>query len=893
MKRIAIYAIAAVAALTASCAAADVVDITDVVRLAGKGTTKLTKGENATQDYTTDNAFGKTVSFPSRVLLKGQENDITYSIADDFCPGEEIVVTSYTIRRTICDARVTTSENQLSRQRAPVSFALEGSTDGETWKTIDKQTDLSWETDTSEMEKVFAVDAANFGSYRHYRFRTFKTNVSASEPTKCGFQYIALKGWIGERVNFGEAVLGGVFATRVEDVVPAFDSMLEFDFSFNSISGTQGIFSNGYNDETKKFRLFLTDAGWQFDYGTQSLVNPTKPTVDVRYKVVVNGPVVTLNGKELFDAGEKLADPGTRGLSLFSAFGEAANPDKLNYPAKVTVRGVKVWDADGNLQLELRPGMSFDGSRAFVADEYGVRSYSGKKFTDLVRGDFSIHPSEVDLVAKMRTDGAKPTVSLGENTTLAAGTTNDLFSSGRTNNDRFLLKEEATTVDFAIPADYKPGEPFVLTRFVVVPCIGGNDSALDISAQRCPAQFKLLASADGVDWTTLYEQAAKLPEAAYKDGAKMTVGSTYGYAGVSFEIPEENRGDYRRYRLVTTATNRGVSDTGSRWGVQELKLYGVVGGVGARCDPIEYVQNGTDDKSSNMTYFRTGVQPPKADMTIELKGEFTRVDQTMGLFCCRGASGANAHPWVCWLNKGKLRLDSNSSSSESSFAPEANVPYTITIKANELYVNGSYVYPAAGSADFTPGSEIVLMASHNNYGNWDNQACFKLKSCKIIDAYGGAVRDYVPVKNTADGKGALYDRVTGGILAASGTAARTGEVSDIDFRQRGRAVALATELVDGALPRGPLTFAFEGNQVLQGTLYAAFGNGFAGTEMDDWAEAVELGTLKNGVATMTVDKLKVPNRYPCVKFFVRDGLGDVSYTRSYGTGLRGTVIIVR
>ena len=48
-----------------------------------------------------------------------------------------------------------------------------------------------------------------------------------------------------------------------------------------------------------------------------------------------------------------------------------------------------------------------------------------------------------------------------------------------------------------------------------------------------------------------------------------------------------------------------------------------------------------------------------------------------------------------------------------------------------------------------------------------------------------------------------------------------------------------------------------------------------------------------GVATMTVDKLKVPNCYPCVKFFVRDGLGDVSYTRSYGTGFRGMSIIIR
>lgn len=853
-------------------------DITDVVEAAGKGTPELTKGTHAAAKYTVATAFKKANDNDSRVLLNDEENDITYTIASDFAPGEEMVVTQYSIRRTCGD-------NTYSLYRAPVSFELQGSVDGATWATIDAQSDISWGAE--EMEKSFSVAAGNTGSYRFYRFRTFKTSAPASESVKCGFQYVALCGKIGVSANLDKAVLGGAFATLVNDVVPAFDAKLEFDFSFDSLSGTQGIFSNGHNDETKKFRLFFTDSKWQFDYGAQTYQNTTKPTVGARYRLVVDGPVVTLNGEELFNAGEKLTDPGSRGLSLFSAFGETVYPDKLNYPANVTVYGVKVWDGAGNLQLELHPGVALCGPRALLADKYGIRSYASRHFSDSehIRNDFAIHPSEVNLVAKMREDSKAPTVTLGENTTLAAGSLANLFTTGFTNGDRLLLKEEATTVNFDIPADYESGKPFVLTRFVVVPCVDQWDSTLTTAAERGPAQFELQASSDdGASWTTLYAQVAKLSSEDYMQN-KLGSGTAQGYCGVSFEIPEENRGSYRKYRIVTTATNRAASDTGSRWGVQELKLYGIVG-VDPCYAPVEYVQNGTDEQNDNITYFRTGVVPSKADMTIELQGEFTRVDQTMGLFCCRGSSG---NPWICWLVNGKLRLDYGQSGSET-FAPQANVPYTITVKGNELYVNGDKKYTAGGSL-FTPGSEMVLLASHTNLGGWGNQACFKLKSCRITDAFNGVVRDYVPVQN--DGKYCLYDKVTDRILSAGGTASRGGEAADVDFSQRGRTVTLATELDNGALPKGPISFAFNGNQIVQGTLYAAYDNTFAGTDVAAWAKAVELGKVKNGVPTMTVTLPKNSEHYSRVKFFVRDNLGDgVSQTQSFGAGVKGLIIIV-
>ena len=151
-------------------------DITDVVRLAGKGSTVLTNGQHAVEGkYTVANAFAKGNDNNTRVLLKDEANDVQLTIADDFCPGQEIVVTSYTIRRTWCSSTTTADDNKISRQRAPISFALEGSEDGTTWKVIDMRSGISWETDPSAMEMTFAVVAANLGSYRAYRFRTFKT----------------------------------------------------------------------------------------------------------------------------------------------------------------------------------------------------------------------------------------------------------------------------------------------------------------------------------------------------------------------------------------------------------------------------------------------------------------------------------------------------------------------------------------------------------------------------------------------------------------------------------------------------------------------------------------------------------------------------------------------
>lgn len=903
-------AVGGLLALVVSCAFAEEIDITDAVRLAGKGSVPvLTKGEQAKESqYTVANAFSKGDDNVSRVLLRDEENDVEWTIADDFRPGEEIVVTSYTVRRT-CWSQ--SWEDTISRQRAPSSFALEGSTDGKVWKPIDARADVAW---GSEQEKTFVVVASNLGSYRAYRFRTLKT-TSTDATSKCGFQYVALKGVIGSApCRYLDKAIGGYgFATRLDDFKMPLDSKIELDVAFTSLAGTQGLFSNCFSDDEKKFRLFHTaDKGWRFDYGSQSFYNATKASLGVRYRIVVDGPVVTLNDDKILDAGDKLMNAATCGLALFATSGGKTDGSNVYNGASVVIYGVKVWDAAGNLTCDLRPGVRQDGTRALLADPYGIRGYTGltKDSTcKQLRTDFQVHKSETDIVAKMRTAKFEPVVAPGEGAELADVAGNhitNLFSTGSTTSDRLLLKNPAATINFDLPAEFESGKPIVLTRFVIVPCAAKKEyEGLAVAAERGPAQFELQASADGTTWKSLYRQEEKLSANSYLQGGEISLGnSVFGHEGVSFEIPESTRGNYRHYRLVTTATNRGADDTAARWGVQELKLFGLVGGFDPGVEPVEYVQNAVEKQSADNTYFKTGVTPTKAElqggMTIEITGSFADVSPTSCLFCSRDKNSANY--WTLFLLNGKFRLDCKSANKVAdSFTPVVGQDYTIKVVGNRLYVDDTELC-TAGATDFTPGSELVLMSSHKGLSGWDNQARFKLKSCRILKADGSVLRDYVPVKNLKTGKGALYDKVTETVLAADGTSEtgktpRMGAEFDADFhdfRQRGRAVTLATEPVDGQIPEGPLTFAFEGNEILQGTLCAAFGGESIGTDRAQWKKVVELGIVNNGEKTMTVELPEDAAHYRRVKFFVRDDLNDnVSHTRSFGTGLRGTVLIIR
>ena len=880
IRKIKKHATAVAVAIIATCSFGAGIDITDAVRETGKGKTSLEKGA-CYDGHDEQNAFGKADDGDSRVMMTTVENAFIYEITEDFRPNESIIVTEYTIRR----AYATGSADTYSQERAPSTFQLQGF-DGDKWWVLDEQTGIVWST---PRDKTFVIDSAKVKSCRKYRFLVTATNHRDGDSVVCSFQYVALKGFILDGAQcLDEGIAKDGFATILDDVKLSLDSKIEFDISFNSIAGTQGLFSNCYSNEEKKYRLLHTDSGWRLDYGTETYTSSIKATPNARYTIVVDGPLLSVNGHEVINAGVKLTDLGTKGLSLLATY---STSDSLYNPANVTIHGVKVYNAAGELQLALRPGVAIDSRRALVADPYGFRAYTCRRVNGQVPNDFSIVNDEVNIVAKMREEGASPEISVKPGTVMQGSSKENLFTTDLTTAARLLTVEPQNTVAFTIPDGYEEGCPVVLTRFVITPCVGTSDSALDVAAQRAPAQFEFQASKDGESWTTLYAQAEKLSAADYKRGAKLQFDNVFGYAGISFEIPESKRGDYRHYRLVTTDTNRPDADTSSRWAVQELRIYGTVGSPELRYDPIAYVQNAKEEQAQNNTYFKTGVRPTKVDITIELTGSFTDVKETSCLFCSRDSDSKNT--WTLFCINGKLRLDYNTTGQESGFAPVTNKDYKITVKEKELWVDDVKVYTSTAGDDFTPGSQIVLMASHRAAtGSWSNQARFKLKSCKIIDACGGLMRDYVPVKDREDGKGYLYDKVTG-TVCSDGVTPRMGDEADVDFCHHGRAITLMTGLVDGRLPNGDLVFALNGNQVLQGTLCAAFDTSFVGNDIDNWKQIVELGTVKGGEATMAV---RIPRGYagnPCVKFFIRDAFGvGTSYTRSYTRRQYGLIIVV-
>ena len=575
--------------------------------------------------------------------------------------------------------------------------------------------------------------------------------------------------------------------------------------------------------------------------------------------------------------------------------------------ANVEFWGFKAWTADGTPALDLRPAVAADGG-GLLQDAFTKKTYRNFGKADSLPLDYKMHKWQSDLTANIRGDGKEPVVTLVEGSEANGYPVTNVISTGWTKSDRALFGTKKNVIQYDIPDDYHPGYPMVMTRFAITPvCDDANPPTLAYTVNRAPHHFELQASKDGTnDWVTLCKVGEGSGPGAYARNGfrKVTVGTTdyYHYYGCYFDIPEENRDDYRHYRLVTLKSSAADNDT-AQIGIQEFKLYGYDGGFEAKTDPVEFIKNGAEDKDKNLTFFKTGIVPTGCDMTVEMTGEFTRVGTedaaTSCLFCSRATGSTSS--WTLFLLKGNLRLDCNQNGTATDCGIKANETHTFKVVANKLYVD-DVEKATTGSTAFTPGSEIVLLASHAGLAGFGNQARFKLKGCTIKDAAGTPLRDYVPAVRS--GKAGLFDRVTGTFAQAEKStdtskytttdAVATGAaLVDMDFWQRDRGVKLTTETAEEELPqRVPLAFAFAGNQRLSAELYAAFDNVFKGDATNDWAEVVKLADVKTGEDALEVMLPK--NSHSLVKFFVCDKMArNVSYTRTYKNVRPGCVFLIR
>jgi len=902
--------------VTVTSAFAEEVDITKVVREAGKGTTTLKVG-SSNPNFSVINAFGNLETLESRIMLKNYYNVINWDVADDFEEGRPIVLTKYTLRRATSTGTVPgDSHDGYSCRRAPSEFRLQGSLDASTWVTIDEQMNVNW-GDTGNagpMEMTFEVKPLGYNDFRHFRLVVDKTKADDSDGVHCSFQYVKLFGTVGDYGTLAAAarpleslVLKAVDADKgpsayVPEYTPTLDSKIEIDLALDSTNGSQAIVISGWGGSSAPMRLFHTAAaGWTYNYGpgSTSIKSGVKAYPGTRYQVTVDGSKVSVNGVQIIDAGVVKTATADTALCLFASPVDDKVTTVYNH-ASVRFYGLKAWKSDGTLALDLRPVVAGDGTGR-LQDAITKKLYATREHANGVPLDFDVHKWQNDLSCVMRTDKDNPTepvVTLVEGEAVDGYPVTNAFSWGVTTASRALFRTAHNVIQYDIPDGYHEGRPIVLARYTVIP---PSYTSLDdtYGVDRAPLYFELQASKDGAnDWVTLskVEGVGSDPGAYKQKGCKKeTVNNKdyYVYYGSSFEIPEEKRGDYRHYRFITEKSSAGSSDS-VKVGFQEVRLFGYDGGFEMACEPIEYAQNASGSQSGNNTYFKTGVIPTACNLAIEMKGSFTKVDKTGCLFCSRDANAGKS--WSLFLN-GDLRLHCDTSRTESKFKPVAGKVYTIRVVQNKLYVDGELIC-TSGATSFVPGSEIVLLASHKAASSsWDNQAQFKLQSCKITDIYGGVIRDYVAVKRS-DGTVGLVERANqvpnSNFLGASGTAALGGEPIDTDFWQRDRGVTMTTESEDGALPKERnVSFAFLGNQRLSAELYAAFDDAFRGNSTNDWAEIVKIADVKTGIGTLDVTLPKTDYRY--VKFFVCDKIAcGISHTKSCKTRPRsGLMILVR
>ena len=881
------------------------IDITRAVRNAGKGTTEQTLNSSTgtnLKDYDAHNAFGEGETKMDRIMMETRPyNVFSWTIADDYEEGKPIVATKILIKRTSAQSE---TGSPFDVNRAPTEFYFQGSQDGKNWVTLVKVVTPNDEKATywqNDVEKTFAIDPVAYGSYRKYRFVTAASNATSGDTVKMAFQYIKVFGTVGDYGTLSRAAksvdyfLTGGDRSTLTDIVPTLDSKVELDFAFDAdVSGTHCLFAANYSSGfANHFRLFTIDGKWAWFYGPNRVDSTVSVMPYGRYKVVIDGPVVTVNGVEVIGAGEKTKLTGSADcqMALFRSFG---NPSEgLNKRNNLLQKGkfysLKVTDPNGKVTCDLEPVQTPAGVGA-VRDKVSGRLFESEKIEFRLVNHFNLSDQEWDVTDDVRSKGVTPTVTLVQGESHATYSHANLFVRGETTKGRALFKDEENVIQYDIPDNYNPGYPIVLSRFALLPCVRDSDFDLkDYDAQRAPSQFKLEASADGETWVELFAtEGTGFGPGRFCEGESVTtVGSAKGYRGVIIGIPEEKRGNYRHYRFSTYKT----SFTGDwKMGLQEIRFYGFVGGFEPRHEPIEYVESAA---SGNM-YFKTGVVPKACDLTVEMEGEFMNVNHTGCLFCSRESSSNASKSWTLFLQNGGFRFDCGQLGTATTFKPQANKNYKIVARKNKLYVDGELV-ATTGDGNFVPYSELSLFMSHNNLTGWGNKAMFRLRRCRILDGTGAVLRDYIPVRKTTDDTVGLFDRTTGWLRNFDGTMPVAGPLTDIDFWQRDREVKLVTELEKGRLPRTPLAFAFSGNQRFAAKLYAAFDNSYKGSDVNAWAKVVELGDVVTGVDTFTTEtKLMNPECYRLVKFFVCDKMErGVSHTKSYRTDLGGLVMILR
>ena len=273
------------------------------------------------------------------------------------------------------------------------------------------------------------------------------------------------------------------------------------------------------------------------------------------------------------------------------------------------------------------------------------------------------------------------------------------------------------------------------------------------------------------NWSPVLPNANTLAVFSGDFAAQIPAGSSFTCAGVVFE--DARLSADCDWRGLSAKIAGGTLDlAGRKLYVSQLDGEGAIteGGVPAAYQPVEYIS------SSGAQWLNTGFTPACTDR-IEMKLNFNNKNGTQCLWCSRGTATTTSTFTAFMISGNLLRFDRNTNTSGGNvLSPAAGVVSTVVADGNTLQctLNGADAGTFAGKGGFTPGSPIVLFASHTagasltpstTMGNW---ASYRFHGLKVYDWKGGLKCDFVPVRRVEDGELGVYDRI-GGTFAANMT----------------------------------------------------------------------------------------------------------------------------
>ena len=180
---------------------------------------------------------------------------------------------------------------------------------------------------------------------------------------------------------------------------------------------------------------------------------------------------------------------------------------------------------------------------------------------------------------------------------------------------------------------------------------------------------------------------------------------------------------------------------------------------------VEYLE------SSGTQWIDTGVPlkfPISAEMTLAMISPYGTLD-SLPVFGFRYGGGSASSKFAIWFSKSQLRFALNYGSYDSSWkgsSVQSGQEVHLRTDMAKLYIDGVLVADGGTVTTSDASNTLTLFQMRDTSSVANRGQCVRYYSCKLYDANGTLVRDYIPVR--VGTVGYLYDRVTRKLFGNSG-----------------------------------------------------------------------------------------------------------------------------